>query len=259
VKRDAAADAAHKSEGSSHLDGARQDTLVDTAHGQESGGEAKPNAPPVAKDDTASTPYNTAVDISVLANDTDADGDSLSILSPGTPSHGTVTKNANSTLHYLPAAGFSGTDSFTYSVTDAKGGTASAKVTVTVAPPPAGGSWIPLPAGTFKMGSPSSESCRATDETQHQVTLTHSFEIQATEVTQGQFQSVLGYNPSYFSSCGSLCPVENVKWHEAVAYCNALSQKAALTSCYSCTGSQSSVSCNVASVYTGQKLYQCPG
>lgn len=119
--------------------------------------------------------------------------------------------------------------------------------------------WCTVPAGCFKMGSPATELCRQTDEIQHQVTLTHKFEIQSTMVTQGQFLTLMGYNPSYFSKCGSSCPVEFVNWHESVAYCNALSAKSGLTSCYTCTGSGKSTNCQDATSYTGGKIYDCKG
>jgi formylglycine-generating enzyme required for sulfatase activity len=80
-----------------------------------------------------------------------------------------------------------------------------------------------------------------------------------TEVTQGLFQTAMGYNPSYFTSCGLDCPVERVNWHEAVAYCNGLSQKQGLSLCYSCSGEKSSVSCQNVSTYSGKNIYQCPG
>ena len=121
------------------------------------------------------------------------------------------------------------------------------------------GTWITVQNGTFTMGSPASELCRGSNEEQHQVTLTHGFEIQMTEVTQGQFQSVLGYNPASFSSCGSTCPVETVSWHEAAAYCNALSTQKGLAQCYTCSGSGASVTCSEASAYSGQTAYSCPG
>ncbi|MFC1610010.1 hypothetical protein ACFL6C_03570 [Myxococcota bacterium] len=47
-------------------------------------------------------------------------------------------------------------------------------------------------------------------ETQHEVTLTKDFEIQSTEVTQGEFETLMGYNPAYFPSCGADCSVEHV-------------------------------------------------
>ncbi|MBW2633820.1 MAG: SUMF1/EgtB/PvdO family nonheme iron enzyme, partial [Deltaproteobacteria bacterium] len=71
-----------------------------------------------------------------------------------------------------------------------------------------------IPAGTFTMGSPTGELGRYSDETEHEVTLTQSFYMQTTEVTQGQWQAVMGSNPSSFDSCGSDCPVEMVSWND---------------------------------------------
>ncbi|MBL8267484.1 Ig-like domain-containing protein [Steroidobacter sp.] len=90
------------------------------------------NRPPVAVDDAASTPAGTAVDVSVLANDTDPDaGSSLSIASFTQPSTGgTVTAIAGG-LRFTPATGFTGVATFSYIVTDGSL-TASATVTVTV-------------------------------------------------------------------------------------------------------------------------------
>ena len=122
------------------------------------------------------------------------------------------------------------------------------------------GTWVTIKAGSFKMGSPSSDACRDKDEPELlPVTLTRSFEIQTTEVTQDQFYSALGYRPSYFSSCGETCPVENVTWYEAAAYCNALSKKGSLTQCYSCTGSGESVICKVTAATSGKGIYACKG
>ncbi len=73
---------------------------------------------PVAVDDTASTSKGAAVDINVLGNDTDADGDTLSISGTPTALHGTVSVNGDGTLHYTPNAGFSGSDTISYTVTD---------------------------------------------------------------------------------------------------------------------------------------------
>ena len=72
--------------------------------------------------------------------------------------------------------------------------------------------WIP--AGTFLMGSPSSESGSFSDETQHSVTLTRGFWLMEHEVTQGEWQVVMGANQSNFSACGPTCPVEQVSWTE---------------------------------------------
>ena len=69
-----------------------------------------------------------------------------------------------------------------------------------------------IPAGTFMMGSPNGESGDR-DETLHQVTISKPFYMQTTEVTQGQWQKVMGHNPSRFNSCGNDCPVEQVSWN----------------------------------------------
>ena len=91
----------------------------------------KPNSKPVAKDDSATTEYETKVTIDVLKNDSDPDGDKLSIKSVSSPKHGSV-RIVNNKIEYTPDNGFSGDDSFTYEVTDNKGGVDSAKVYVEV-------------------------------------------------------------------------------------------------------------------------------
>jgi hypothetical protein len=93
-----------------------------------------PNRPPVAVDDAASTAAGAAVTIDVLANDSDPDGDALSVTAATQPAGGTATVSGNAIV-YVPAAGFAGTDRFTYTIDDGRGGTASALVTVVVAPP----------------------------------------------------------------------------------------------------------------------------
>jgi large repetitive protein len=91
------------------------------------------NDPPVAVNDTASTNEDTAVTISVLTNDTDLDGDPLTVTA-ATASNGTVVRNANGTITYTPNANFNGTDTITYTISDGRGGTSTATVTVTIAP-----------------------------------------------------------------------------------------------------------------------------
>jgi alpha-tubulin suppressor-like RCC1 family protein len=86
------------------------------------------NDAPVAADDTASTSENTPVTIQVLANDTDVDGNSLSLQAVGAAGHGTAVANG-SAVDYTPTAGFCGADSFTYTATD---GSLTATATVHV-------------------------------------------------------------------------------------------------------------------------------
>jgi len=88
------------------------------------------NRPPQANNDSAETDYETMVEIDVLSNDSDADGDTLTIKSFTQPKNGKVEKD-NDKLLYTPKDGFSGEDTFTYVVTDGSLDS-SAKVTVTV-------------------------------------------------------------------------------------------------------------------------------
>lgn len=89
------------------------------------------NRPPSLTDSTASTDDKTAIEINVLANASDADGDTLSI-SSAAAQQGTVAITAAQTLRYTPKAGFSGTDEISVQISDGRGGTAQAKVSVTV-------------------------------------------------------------------------------------------------------------------------------
>lgn len=75
------------------------------------------------------------------------------------------------------------------------------------------------PPGTFMMGSPASEEGRSEDETQHQVTLTRGFWIGKYEVTQEQWESVMGNNPS--KGKRRICnPVECVSWYDCREFCH---------------------------------------
>ncbi len=88
-----------------------------------------------------------------------------------------------------------------------------------------GQTFVYIPPGTFMMGSPPDERGRAADETQHLVTLTRGFYIQTTEVTQYQWQTVMGSNQANFQDCGPLCPVESVSWHDAQKFITQLNQR----------------------------------
>lgn len=82
---------------------------------------------------------------------------------------------------------------------------------------PNGSKFAEICAGTFFMGSPNSQPDRNLDETpQHQVTISKSFEMQTTEVTQSQWATVMGTKPSYFE--GSDHPVEMVSWYDTLEF-----------------------------------------
>jgi uncharacterized repeat protein (TIGR01451 family) len=100
-----------------------------------------PDAPQAA-DDSATTDQDTAVTIDVLDNDSDVDGDSLSVALVTQPFHGAVANN-DTDVTYTPGTGYSGTDSFTYVVTDGVL-TDTATVIVTVGEAPSGCALYPI-------------------------------------------------------------------------------------------------------------------
>ena len=79
--------------------------------------------------------------------------------------------------------------------------------------------------GSFTMGSPAGEAGRGDDETQHRVTLTKGFLLMEHEVTQGEWQAVMGSNPSRFTSCGATCPVEMVSWDDIQTFIQKVSAR----------------------------------
>jgi len=84
--------------------------------------------------------------------------------------------------------------------------------------------FVLIPSGSFIMGSPQSEPGRTIFEVQNHVVIENPFFIQTTEVTQGQWETIMGNNPSFFSDCGPDCPVENVSWRNVQAFINKLNQ-----------------------------------
>lgn len=90
-----------------------------------------PNHQPVAKNDSYLLAKDSATAINVLANDSDSDGDTLSITAVTQPSHGTVVIS-NGKIIYTPTANYTGSDTFTYTLKDSHGATRSATVTVYV-------------------------------------------------------------------------------------------------------------------------------
>jgi formylglycine-generating enzyme required for sulfatase activity len=88
-----------------------------------------------------------------------------------------------------------------------------------------GMTFVLIPAGAFTMGSPSDELGRDSDEgPQHQVTLSKSFYMQTTEVTQAQWEAVMGINPSHFKDCPT-CPVDTVSWYDVQEFIVKMNQR----------------------------------
>jgi len=93
---------------------------------------------------------------------------------------------------------------------------------------------VRVQGGTFMMGSPANEPDRDDNEgPQHQVTVS-GFYMGRYEVTQKEYQEVMGTNPSNFK--GDNLPVENVSWYDAIEYCNERSRREGLTPAYSRNG-----------------------
>lgn len=83
--------------------------------------------------------------------------------------------------------------------------------------------FVLIPPGQFIMGSPVWERYRARGEEQHMVTITKPFYMGLYEVTQAQYEAVMGYNPSHPVNIGEKKPVDTVSYTDAVEYCNRVS------------------------------------
>jgi formylglycine-generating enzyme required for sulfatase activity len=95
---------------------------------------------------------------------------------------------------------------------------------------------VRIEPGVFLMGAPATEAGRQNQETQHEVAITKPFYLGKFEVTQGEFERLMGINPSAFSPTGQQrqrvagldtrrFPVEMLTWHEAKAFCKRLTDK----------------------------------
>jgi formylglycine-generating enzyme required for sulfatase activity len=94
--------------------------------------------------------------------------------------------------------------------------------------------FVRVEPGEAALGSPDDEPCRSDDEEARTATIGRAFSMATTEVTRAAFESLMGYDPSFVKECGSSCPVESVSWHEAAAFCNALSTREKRSPCYRC-------------------------
>ena len=85
--------------------------------------------------------------------------------------------------------------------------------------------FVGVPAGSFVMGSPQDEEGRRSDERQHEVRISRGFWMGKYEVTQGQWEAVMGANPSRFDECGARCPVEQVSWDDVQGFIRRLNER----------------------------------
>ena len=133
--------------------------------------------------------------------------------------------------------------------------------------------WCVIPAATYLFGSSPDKPCRsASAETQVMVTLTHPFEILSTEVTQKMWTDMGFENPVADENKCDNCPIAEVGWFDAIAWCNALSEKIGVDTCYDlscCTGTVGKPMCGYplcddafycdCDVYKYDNIYECPG
>src|SRR5207302_3634984 len=83
------------------------------------------------RNDSARTAHSPSATLFRSGNDSDVDGDTLAVSSVGGASHGATAINPDGTIAYTPAANYNGSDSFTYTIGDGHGGSATATVNVT--------------------------------------------------------------------------------------------------------------------------------
>ena len=107
------------------------------------------NDAPVAVDDSTSTPFGSSVNIDIVANDTDAESDSLAETIVSGPTNGSLIAESDGTYTYTPDPGFSGTDTFTYTVSDGNLTSNTATVSIDVGPAPQGGTVNVTVAGSY--------------------------------------------------------------------------------------------------------------
>lgn len=157
----------------------------------------------------------------------------------------------------------------TVAATDGDGSSAEVEASVTVSARICGEGSVTLTSsgiefvtvcgGTFDMGcTPGQVPCgldSGADETPvRPTTTTRDFYLSKFEVTQFQYESLIGTNPSTARTCGRDCPVETVNWHQAASFTNVLSELEGLEPCYSCTGTGSTVECTAP-----ESVYECSG
>jgi formylglycine-generating enzyme required for sulfatase activity len=181
-----------------------------------------------------SMPADTAnPELTLVGNSVITHSQGIPFIEPGVEAHDARDGNITDQIVVTGTVDMNSTGTYllTYSVEDGAGNTATATRTVTVT----GNRTVDLnatvamdmiwcPPGTFTMGSPTTEAGRQSDrEDEHNVSLTQGFYLGKYEITQAQYEAVIGTNPSEFNATSNgNRPVEKVSWTEAVAFCTQL-------------------------------------
>lgn len=165
------------------------------------------NSAPDAVNDTLSAVLNTASVFDPRVNDTDADNELLAITAASTPSHGTASVTNNGTrITYTPTTGYTGSDSFTYTIADGAGATDTATVSVTVSgsnsPPDAVNDTLEA-TGPFGQSAVGSTDVLANDSDPNGQALTIISTTNGTKGTTGFVGGVITYTTNTGSSVGT--------------------------------------------------------
>ncbi len=217
-----------------------------------------PNNPPTAVDDNASTLESVTVTIDVMANDSDPDGDTISLVSLTAPTNGSAVI-VNGQIEYTPPASYIGADTFTYTIEDSFAAQATATVYMDVVSSIT--DMVAIPGGTFEMGDHAGVGYWW-EQPVHSVTL-DAFFMDKYEVSNLKFADYLNNSTVTVSGTGvyqvggagqNICtlsyglnhngstfgidagkdnhPVVNQTWYGAALYCNYLSTVNGSTPCY---------------------------
>ncbi len=114
--------------------------------------------------------------------------------------------------------------------------------------------WALIPAGTFIMGPKVPDSLGGNEP--HQVTLTRSFWMRTTEITQAEFLQVMGLSVTTYPDCGPTCPIDHVIHPAARFFCARLAEREGLPSCYRCVWSDGWLGCELDGRWPTP--YDCP-
>ena len=157
-----------------------------------------------------------------------------------------------------PAGGSAGSSAAGTGGLAGAGGSAGTDLGPSTPNPPAPGSWIKVVHGSYSAGAGPGDVCNTSvNQMSHAVTLTHDFELSATEVTFADYQLATGVAHPSAAGCPT-CPVDLMTWHTAAALCNAYSKSAGLVPCYACEGSGSKTVCKEAIVPHACHGYRLP-
>ena len=182
------------------------------------------NQPPVADDQSGTVDFDTPTAITLMASDPDGGPQALAYSIVSQPQHGTLTGTPPS-VTYTPDTGYSGPDSFTFQASDGAADSSPATVSITVQSGTAqsgetltldlGGGvameLIRIPAGTYQMGDLSGTGYNP-ERPVHAVTISRPFYLGQYEVTQAQWNAVMGPTSFYFT--GDNRPAEFVSWDD---------------------------------------------